>query len=127
MHSAAEPVIDNHNRFIRIKSYIVEQDTNDWMVTHQGNVIVRFGYRSWAVAWAVAMVNNDLSTCAFLVKNNEQIEKLNSDRALYRYYLKNTTDETKHRILEDRVAKAEKDLDELIWDTHQVMRYQGFV
>lgn len=97
------------------------------MVTHQGKVIVRFGYRSWAVAWAVAMVNNDLSTCAFLVKNNQQIEKLNSDRALYRYYLKNTTDEAKHRILEDRVAKAEKDLDELIWDTHQVMRYQGFV
>lgn len=127
MHSAAEPVIDSHKRTIRIKSYVVEEDDGDWVVKNLNKEIVRFAYRAWAVAWTVAMVNNDLQTCSYLIKNSHNVEKLNSDKALYRYYFKHTEDVTKKRILEDRIARAEKDIDELVWDTHQVMRYQGFV
>lgn len=122
-----EPILYETGKTFRVNSYTVEQIEDEWAVMHASKMIARFYYRSWAVAWAVAINKGDMSTCSYLMSNNQRLNKLRCDKVLYKHYLKHQKDELKLNILEDRLAKTEQDINELVWDTHQVMRYQGFV
>ena len=127
--SAAEPIIDKTNRAIRIKDYTVEKQNKEWVVKlGNNNILCQFSYQSWALAWIVAMVNNDRLTCDYLVKNNKYLSTLQLDKTLYRYYQTNTvTDHKKQAIIDSRISDTSQNIHELVWDTHQVLRYQGFV
>lgn len=125
---AAEPAIDSSWRHFRVKNFTVKPEGNQWAVFTDSTLSIRFRYRTWAVAWAVGMANNNLSICAYLVKSSRRHAQLLADRTLYQHYFsKIPSDSEKLNRLQDRLQQADSDIQELVWETHQVLRYQGFV
>lgn len=126
---ASMPIIDDSDSSVHVKDIIVSKENDEWVVTRVTQ-LARFDYKSWAVAYAVALMNDNFSTCQYLVDANQRLNKLQADRVLYRYHQK--VAEEKHNdlklnILECRLNRVDYDISELVLDAHQVMRYQGFV
>ena len=121
------PVIvqESPDRF-RVNDVIVERD-DSWHISRKGRDLASFSYKSWAIAYAVALVNGSQSTVNYLQNNEQKLSKLMVDRDLYRHHRDQAlkrNDDFKACIIEDRLSRTEGEIFELLDEAQQVLLYQ---
>lgn len=127
-HALFSPVIvqESSDR-IRVNDVIAEHEDGTWRVSRKGKFLEEFSYRSWAIAYAVALVNNNKSVNSYLQNSEKKLSKLIADRNLYRYHREQAlrkSDDFKACIIEDRLSRTEGEISELLSEAQQVLVYQ---
>lgn len=127
-HAVMAPVIVQESPYrIRVNDAIIEHEDGAWQVSRRGRIVDEFSYRSWAVAYAVALVNNNRSVTSYLQNNEKKLSKLVADRNLYRYHRDQAlrkNDDFKACIIEDRLSRTEGEIFDLLSEAQQVLVYQ---
>lgn len=127
-HALFAPVIvqESSDR-IRVNDVLAENDNGIWRVSRRGKLLEEFSYRSWAIAYAVALVNNNKSVNSYLQNGEKKLSKLIADRNLYRYHRDQAlrkNDDFKACIIEDRLSRTEGEIFDLLSEAQQVLVYQ---
>lgn len=127
-HVPLSPVIvQESSGRIRVNDVIAENDGGVWKVSRRGSTPEEFSYKSWAIAYAVALINNNRSVNSYLQNSEKKLAKLITDRNLYRYHREQAlrrNDEFKACIIEDRLSRTEGEIFELLDESQQVLLYQ---
>lgn len=121
---ANEPIIEITPNWFRIRNIFIKQRFHKWEVCHNKKVTI-FSYKTWAVAYAMSICNNNYRLSEFLCKVEKRLIKLKVDQLLYKFHQSKTNDKNKYEILQQRLDQTQYALEELHLDTRQMLLYQS--
>lgn len=123
------PIIYKYGQQIHVRNLVVEKQSNHWAISDSDDLIATFSYRSWAIAYAVALVMDNHQTAIYLSEAEKQLSRLLLDKELYLHHLNNAekkADHVKSEILEHRMGRTDREIYDLMSSAQQAVLYQQF-
>lgn len=121
------PIIYKYGRTIHVRNMTITKQNNHWAVMEKDDLITTFSYRSWAIAYAVALAVNNHETAVFLTEAEKRLARLLLDKELYMHHLDSAEkreDYVKSDILEHRLSRTDREIYEIMLGTQQAVLYQ---
>lgn len=119
------PVLSVKQNCVTVGPYKVVTQSNLYRVQRSGNTVAEFTLRSWAVAFALRIHNNDRRTADYLLGAEMKYRKISEDRYVYRKHLSRAVrrgDQSKICLYQARLSRVDSELDALIADVEPVLK-----
>lgn len=109
------PVISYGKNWVRVNDMIILESKGKYRLSRRGLTLAYFIRKSWAVAYAVALIKGNLDICSLLQSQEWKLEKYNEDIRMYRKQLISYRENNmKRRVISDRLSRTHYDYSQLI-------------
>lgn len=128
-HARGESIISRDGGTIRVNDMLITKKGNQWQVIKNGTVLMHFSFRSWALAYAVAQSSGNEGIDSYLANNEQRLCRLLADKQIYDHHYSNSIergDTVKASIIEHRLSRTDREINQLLDSTQQVVVYQRF-
>lgn len=122
------PVISHGEKWVRVNDMIILESKGKYRLSRKGIVLAYFIRKSWAVAYAVALLKGNLDVCSLLQSQEWKLEKYNEDIRIYKQQLTSYHENNmKKCIISDRLSRAHYDYNQLIDEVGMAIKNQFHV